>query len=180
MPIDLSGAIPRGTTMAGIRRALAVLSDNAARNGSLLQSSTRKFCRLSNTVETSLSAATPDLLEWSAEDFDDPNWHESGTFPRRITVDEDGLYWIEFSIGIVTLTADSYLTAKVRLNNTTYLLSNTLRQNSGTNPTVKASGMYQLSAGDYLEAEAECGIAATILDTSADRTFFSVAWLGKT
>jgi hypothetical protein len=106
--------------------------------------------RVRRSSTYSMATGTTDIpIPWTAEDFDDGNWHDNSTNNTRITVSEAGLYLIIGQLTWVT-NGTGYRVVGIRLDGST-ILSRTQSAPAGTYTSIHTTTIHKASAGAYYE-----------------------------
>ena len=137
-------------------------------------------CKATKTADQTLSNNTPTMLSWNDEDFDTNAFHDNSTNNTRITIPSGkaGYYLVTSYMGMFPAGAPSgnfylafYINGVQKRVSTNHMGSDNSAQNVE---------IYNLSVGDYLEAEGyqNSGGSGTVRGGAANESSFAVQYLG--
>jgi hypothetical protein len=110
-------------------------------------------CRVINTGTQNIDSATVTALTFNSEIYDTDGCWDAGS-PTRLTAQRDGYYLAggTWMLASGQNTAASRMQLAVKVNDTTWMGGNEMHTIANKGATVGcSSGMFWLSAGDYVE-----------------------------
>lgn len=175
VPLDATAG-DRGSATAfdaGVRDVFLWLMQNAPR------------CHVYAGTTVACANATPTLITWDAETYDNYAMHSTTTNTSRIVMPETGLYEVDIQVVLPTATYAAGSVMRVTLNAAgaygggTNLRTPDINQSGATNYAVLRF-CRQFTAGDYIEVfiSQDSGASRNISATSLGSRVFA-RWIGS-
>jgi len=126
------------------------------------------------TAATTLIDATWTTLSFGAETFDSNTMHDNSVNPSRITIKTTGTYMIGGSVMVAENAVSGF---KIFFNGAVSSVLAVQKQgNSGNPESCGLSTIVQLSAGDYIEAQAfaDAGLGSYLTSGDANTNFWAI------
>lgn len=135
--------------------------------------------RVYNSANQSISDSTLTAITFDSERYDTDSLHSTSSNTSRLTASVAGKYLIFANLSFATNTT-GYREFTVRLNGSTYVLDDTRVPVTGNRTIATISGIYQLAAGDYIEAVVyQTSTVALNIEAVGNRTpEFGMTYLG--
>lgn len=109
--------------------------------------------RVYNNAALTLTTGTVATLTFNTERFDSGSLHSTSSNTGRLTAPVTGLYMAGAHVSFAS-NATGIRLLRVRLNGSTVIGTQLMPAVSGDSTVVSVSTLYQLTAGDYVEAQA--------------------------